>query len=357
MAEGFDANKRAAFEARLLDVQNGGAIALMVSIGHRTGLFDVMSELPPASSAKISWEAGLVERYVREWLGAMVTAHFVEYDAAADTYFLPREHASLLTRAARPDNRAAAMQWIPLLASVESEIVRCFEQGGGVPYGSFERLDAVMAELSDQSVVAVLLEQILPAVPGLVNRLQGGCSVLDVGCGSGLALNRMAERFPRSLFTGYDVSAEAISAAKLDASERGLANVHFEVRDVSRLDERAVFDVVTAFDAIHDQAKPADVLAAIARSLRPGGCFLMQEAGGTSRLERDLEHPLGPFLYTASCMHCVSVSLAQGGVGLGAMWGRETAVQMLHVAGFAKVDVEKLPHDPTNLYYVAHIPR
>jgi len=354
MSDGFDTSKRAAFEARMNDVLNGGAIALMVSIGHRTGLFDIMSELPPSPSAKIAWEAGLIERYVREWLGAMVTARFVEYDPDADTYALPREHAALLTRAARPRNLAMVAQWIPMLAAVENEVVNCFERGGGIPYPAFERFDAVMAEQSDQSIVSVLLEAVLPGVPGLVSMLQGGAVALDVGCGSGLALNRMAERFPRSLFTGYDLSVDAIAAAKIDASERGLANVHFEVRDVAALEVRGEFDLITSFDSIHDLARPSVVLRAIVRALRPGGYFLMQDVAGTSHLERDIEHPCAPFLYTASCMHCVPVSLAQGGAGLGAMWGRETAVQMLHVAGFATVDVQQLAHDPTNLYYVAH---
>jgi cyclopropane fatty-acyl-phospholipid synthase-like methyltransferase len=178
--------------------------------------------------------------------------------------------------------------------------------------------------------------------------------VLDVGCGSGLALNCMAEHFPRSLFSGYDLSVDAIAAAKLDASERGLANVRFEVRNVAALDERQVFDLVTAFGAIHEQTKPAAVLASIARVLRPGGRFLMQELAATSHPERDLDHPFAPLAYAASCMRSIPTSLARGGAALGAMWGRETAVQMLHVAGFARVDVLELPHDPIHLYYVAH---
>jgi len=336
------------------DVLNGGAIALMVSIGHRTGPFDVMGELPPATSAKIAWEAGLVERYVREWLAALVTARFVDYDPTADTYGLPPEHAALLTRASRPDNMAVTAQWIPLLASLEDAIVSCFESGSGISVDAFERFDAVMAEQSDQTVVAVLPEAILPGVPGLVDLLQDGCSLLDVGCGSGLAVNCMAERFPRSLFTGCDLSVDAIAAAKIDASERGLANVRFEVRDATALVDRQIFDLVTAFGVIHEQAEPAGVLAAIARILRPGGRFLMQEVAGTSRVERDLAHPYAPFVYAASCMRSVPVSLGRSGAALGVMWGRETAVQMLHVAGFVRVDVLELPHDPIHLYYVAH---
>jgi hypothetical protein len=111
--------------------------------------------------------------------------------------------------------------------------------------------------------------------------------------------------------------------------------------------------VVTAFDAIHDQARPAEVLRNIAGALRPGGTFLMQDIAGSGRLEVDIGHPFGVFLYTISCMHCMSVSLAAGGPGLGAMWGREKALAMLREAGFGGVRVESLAHDPLNFYYIA----
>jgi SAM-dependent methyltransferase len=174
-----------------------------------------------------------------------------------------------------------------------------------------------------------------------------------VGCGSGRALHLMAETYPRSRFTGYDFSEEAVAAAKREAGQRGLGNVRFETRDAAELGVTERFDLITAFDAIHDQARPDAVLAAIARALRPAGLFLMQDIAGSSHVHRDIEHPLGPFLYTVSCMHCMTVSLAEGGAGLGAMWGAETAQRMLAEAGFGKVEVKSLPHDVINFYYIA----
>jgi SAM-dependent methyltransferase len=348
----FDQARAEAFGGRMMEILNGAALALMSSIGHRTGLFDVMSRLAPSDSYGIAAEAGLDERYVREWLGAMVTGGIVEYNPSRNTYALPAEHAACLTRDARPNNLATTCQWIPVLGDVEDEIIACFERGGGVPYSAYERFHAVMAEESDQTVVAVLIEAILPAVPGLVAALERGIDVLDVGCGSGRALNVMADAYPNSRFTGYDLSPEAVAAGKAEAAERGLSNVHFELRDVSEFDLSSSFDLITAFDAIHDQAQPAAVLSGIARALRAEGLFLMQDIAGTSHVHTDSAHPMAPFLYTISCMHCMTVSLAADGTGLGAMWGSKLALRMLANAGFGDVEVKSLPHDVMNLYYV-----
>jgi 2-polyprenyl-3-methyl-5-hydroxy-6-metoxy-1,4-benzoquinol methylase len=349
----LDERRRDAFAARMLGVLNDAALSLMISIGHRSGLFDVMGRHGFVTSRALAESAGLRERYVREWLGAMVAGGVVEFEGRDGSYRLPKEHAALLTREARPNNLATTAQWIPLLAGVEDEVLACFERGGGVPYSAFERFHEVMAAESDQTVVAALEDSILPLVPGLPGGLERGLDVLDVGCGSGRALNRLARAYPRSRFTGYDLSAEAIGAARAEAAACGLRNARFEVRDVADLEQEGAFDLVTAFDAIHDQARPADVLEAVARALRPDGTFLMQEIAGTSRVDEDAKHPLGAFLYTVSCLHCMTVSLASDGAGLGAMWGADTARRMLDEAGFVKVEIKTLDHDIMNLYYVA----
>jgi SAM-dependent methyltransferase len=349
--ETFDPARAERFAAKMVGALEGAALGLMTSIGHRTGLFDVMRDLPPASAAKIAEQAGLAERYVREWLAAMTSGGVVEHDAAAGTFRLPPEHAALLTRAARPHNLAATFQWIPLLGAAEGEMVKCFSAGGGMPYGSYGRFHAVMAEQNDQSVVSGLLDRILPLAPELPGRLERGADVLDVGCGSGGALACMAAAFPRSRFTGVDSSARAIERARSDA--RDLANLRFEVRDAAAPSPSDAYDLVTAFDTVHDQASPAAVLAGVAAMLRPDGVLLLQEIAATGDLARDAAHPFATFLYTVSCLHCTSVSLAAGGVGLGAMWGERRARQMLADVGFGRVEVHALPGDPIHCYYVA----
>ena len=348
----LDQAKAERFAERMVGVLNEGAIALMASIGHRTGLFDVMAGLPPSTSEQIASAAGLNERYVREWLAAMVVGRIVEHNPEDETYYLPQEHAAFLTRAASPDNIAVTAQLIPLMGSVEDGIVESFKNGGGVPYSAFPRFHEVMAEDSGQTVVAALTDHILPLVPGLSERLETGIEVLDVGCGSGRAINLMARSFPNSRFTGYDFSEEAIARARAEAQEHGTTNVHFEVKDVATLNEKARYDLITSFDAIHDQAKPTAVLKGIAEALKDDGVYLMQDIAGSSHLHNNLDHPIGPLLYTASTMHCMTVSLAQGGEGLGTMWGEEKAKELLKDAGFKKVEVKQLPHDIFNNYFI-----
>jgi SAM-dependent methyltransferase len=209
-----------------------------------------------------------------------------------------------------------------------------------------------MAEESDQTTVAALIDWIIPLVPGGVTALEAGIDVLDVGCGAGRALNLLADTFPKSRFTGFDLSSEAIGAARAESADRGLRNARFEVRDLADLAVDEAFDLVTAFDAVHDQARPDAVLQAIHRALRPSGIFLMQDIRGTSHVHEDALNPMSPFLYTVSCLHCMTVSLAGEGAGLGAMWGERTARRMLGDAGFAEVEVHHLDHDPINQYYV-----
>lgn len=351
----FDPAKSEAFAGRFLTVLNNGALCLMVSVGHRTGLFDVMSKSPPATSEEIAARAALNERYVREWLGAMVTAGVVEIDPATTRFSLPAEHAAYLTRAAAADNMAAFAQYIAVMGCVEDDIVECFRKGGGVPYEKFVRFHEVMAEDSGQSVLSTLESHILPLLPGLTGRLAQGIRVLDLGCGRGRIMLRLAELYPRSRFVGMDLSADAIGFARDEASKKDRNNIEFVAVDLSNFDKTAdseAFDFITTFDAVHDQARPLSVLKGIHRALKANGVYLMQEIKGSSYVYNNLALPLGTFLYTISCMHCMTVSLAQGGEGLGAMWGEEKTRDYLERAGFRSVEKHELAHDINNNWYV-----
>lgn len=341
------------FEDYMLDIMNKAAISLMLSVGHRTKLFDVMNDGTQMTSKQLAEKSNLNERYVREWLGSMVTGKIIDYNANTKTYSISKEKSKLLRRNSGSYNFASSMQWIPALAHVEDEIIKCFENGGGVPYKAFHRFHEVMAEESAQTVLPAIIDSILPLVPDLVEKMKNGIQVLDVGCGSGRAINLMAKNFPNSNFIGYDFSEEAINNAKKESEDIGNKNTVFQVQDVEHFPNVEKFDLVVAFDAIHDQASPAKVLQNIKNTLKDDGLFLMQDIGSSSNLENNMSHPLGPYLFAVSCLHCMTVSLALNGEGLGAMWGKEKAIQMLNEAGFSSVEVKQLPHDPINYYYIA----
>jgi ubiquinone/menaquinone biosynthesis C-methylase UbiE len=343
------------FSQYLIDIINAGSLSLMLSVGHRTKVFDVMARLPPSTAEEIAWKSNLNERYVKEWLHAMATGRIVDYDSATDKFSLSKEKAQYLTREKSIYNFAASMQWIPVLSQVEDEIVNCFNNGGGVPYSSYKRFHEVMAEESYQTVVVALVDHILPLVPNLTDKLKKGINVLDIGCGKGRAINVMANHFKNSNFYGYDLSREAIDDAKREARRMENSNAFFKVQDILGLNfNERKYDLITAFDAIHDQPDPYSALRSIYNSLDDKGIFLMQDILASTPLKDNIEHPLGPFLYTISCIHCVSVSLSQNGAGLGAMWGKEKATQMLNDVGFTNIEVKKLPHDFQNYYYIAY---
>lgn len=342
------------FESRLVQALNHGGLLLLTSIGHRTGLLNALAGQAPLTSQALAERSGLQERYVREWLGGMVAAEVVETDPESATYWLPDERAELLTDRGAV-NLAVYAQFIPLLGHVEDDVVRCFREGGGVPYTRYPRFHEVMASDSGQTVLPALFDAILPLAPGLIARLEGGIRVLDCACGRGRALLAMAERFPKSRFVGYDLAAEAIGWAREQAERAGLTNLTFEVRDLSDFDATATpaaFELVTTFDGIHDQAQPRRLLAGIHRSLTADGVYLVQDIHASSHHHLDREHPLGAMLYAVSLSHCMTVSLAQGGEGLGTMWGRERALAYLEEAGFRDIRVHQLEHDIQNDYFV-----
>lgn len=344
-----------AFAGRLFELYTGAMLTFMVDIGHRTGLI-AAAAAGPATSVELAERADLQERYVREWLGAMVTGGIVDHDPATGTYRLPAEHAACLTGPGS-GNLAPFSRLATHLAKHVDAVARAFREGGGVPYAEFrpeftDVMDAMGRGVFDE----LLLDAYVPLVPGLAERLAAGARVADVGCGTGHAIVLLAGAYPASRFVGYDLAEDAIARARSEAAAAGLVNARFEVRDAARLAVEEPFDVVVAFDAIHDQVAPAEVLDRIYEALAPGGLFVMVEPGASSNLEDNLINPLAPLLYSVSTLHCLTVSLAGGGAGLGTAWGEQLARSMLAAAGFGGVVVHEAPGDPLNAVFVAAKP-
>ena len=345
--------KAEAFAGTMLQTFNQANLSVMISLGHRIKLFDKMATLGSATFGEIAANGGFNSRYVKEWLAAMVTGRIVNYDKERKTYTLPAEHAAFLTTAAGPDNFATLFQFIPVISSVEDDLIECFKNGGGVPYEKFHRFHEVMAEESGQNYKNNMITKVLPLIEDVVEKLENGIQVLDIGCGSGTATNTLAKVFPNSTFIGIDLCEPPIIKAKKDAKMLGLTNVNFEQHDAAKVDFKTGFDLITTFDAVHDQAYPDVVLKNIHRHLTDDGTYLMVDIDASSKLEDNMEHPLAPALYSMSTAHCMTVSMAQGGKGLGTMWGRQQATKMLKDAGFTTTNIKNIEKDIMNAYYIS----
>jgi SAM-dependent methyltransferase len=284
----------------------------------------------------------------------MATGRVADYDATTQRYHLPVEHAISLTGEGA-GNLAPFAEAMASLARFVPAVTRTMHEGGGIPYSEYQtELDQFHDQINRRSYDAALIQSIVPAVDGLAERLGAGAVVADVGCGSGHVVNLLARAFPASTFVGYDLSPAAIWAARREAEADGVGNARFEVRDVAALPAYAHFDVVTAFDTIHDQVRPRQVLAEVHRVLADGGTFVMVDVDAFSNVAENVGNPIAPLLYGISLLHCLQVSLAEGGEGVGAVWGRQRAVDLLHGAGFGYVAVvDTPPEDPVNVIYVA----
>jgi 2-polyprenyl-3-methyl-5-hydroxy-6-metoxy-1,4-benzoquinol methylase len=185
----------------------------------------------------------------------------------------------------------------------------------------------------------------------LVDKLERGIDVLDVGTGAGHAINVMARSFPDSQFRGTDTSAEGIELGRAEADSWGFTNVTFDQEDTAATTGR--YALITAFDTIHDQAQPTKALAAIANALEPDGVFLMGDIRFSSRLEDNSGELFAPSVFAFSVFHCLTVSLAYGGEGLGTTWGEQKARDKLMEAGFTDIKTRQVEGDFLNLYYIA----
>jgi SAM-dependent methyltransferase len=349
MADPLDRRRVQEFARKLFGLYTSGLLTMMVEIGFRTGLFEAAAR-GPATSQDLADRAGLEERYVREWLSALTTGGVFEYDPATRRFTLPAEHATCLTGPSSR-NLAPASQMLTMLARRVPRVIDAFRQGGGVSYAEYqpdftEAQDASWRRLYD----GLLIKGFLPLAPGLSERLAGGIRVADIGCGTGHAINLMAREYPRSSFVGYDLGQTAIERARVEAREMGLVNARFEVLDATRLSPDAPFDLITTFDAIHDQRDPATALGCIAGALAPGGLYLMLEPKASSNLEDNVGQPFTAYMYGMSVLHCMTVSLAEGGAGLGTAWGEQRARAMLAEAGFTSVDVVDAPGPQNSIY-------
>jgi SAM-dependent methyltransferase len=327
----MDRERVAAFLDRFVGYASGATTMALLAVADRSGLLTWLAANGAATVDEIAEGAGLEGRYVREILSGLAAAGAVEWDPDAGTFTLPPEHALFLADEDSPYCMGGWIDMVPTLMAQIEGVARATREGGGVP---FSELGTDIVRGIDRgnspSQKTFLVGRWLPAVPGLVDRLKGGIRVADIGCGTGTAAALMATAFPNSQVTGFDVSAPSLQLAR----ERAPApNLEFVEAPAESIPLEPSFDLITTFDVIHDLADPMAGLARIREALSENGQYLMMEPNAGSHLEDNL-HDRGALLYGVSTLLCMTQSLAIGGEGLGAAWGREMAEDHARRAGF-----------------------
>jgi SAM-dependent methyltransferase len=339
------------FMNKVLGDLSGAVISVMCTIGDRLGFFKNLAVSGPATSEELASRAGANERYVREWLCAVTSAGYLEYNPDSQRYSLPPEHAMALALEGHPMFMGGVYQHLPGLFRPLNQVIEAFESGGGVPQSAFDDdFRAGMERISAVWFENLLVQQWISALPDVKFKLEQGALVADVGCGGGRALIELAQEFPHSRFVGYDSFGPAVARATANAEKAGVADrVRFEQYDVvNGLPEQ--YDLITTFDVIHDIANPKAVLEGFRKALLPGGTYMLLEINSSEKLEENVG-PIGTMLYGTSVLYCTPTSLANGGEGLGTMGLPEPKVRDLCAsAGFGSV--RRLPiENPFNILY------
>jgi SAM-dependent methyltransferase len=346
----FDEAKLGAFIERALGDASGLFASVLAELGDRLGLFRALAEQGPMTAAELAAAAAVDERYTLEWARGLRAAGYLE--AAGDGRFsLPPEHAQVLAAEGGPAFLGGAYQLTFGYLRTLDRLTEAFRSGGGVPQSAYpgetwEGMYRFSRPLYDNALV----QRWIPAAGDLAERLRAGARCADVGCGSGLALIRLAQAFPRSTFVGYDAFEGQLELARRHAAEAGAA-VRFERLDAAGgLPER--YDVIFAFDVVHDAADPERLMAAIHGGLEHGGALLLLEMRSADDPAENVG-PLATIQYGVSIAYCMTTSLAHGGAGLGTCGLPPARVRELCArAGFA--DVRELEiDDPFNALYLA----
>ena len=347
----MDRNVAKAQMGRLFEMTSHAATMAVLAVADQTGLLRQMQGAGPLDVAQLSERTGLEPRYLEEITSSLVAAELLAYEAEAGTLELSDEVAACLSDESSPYFMGGWTQILQGLYRAVPGVARACEEGGGVAYDAYgEFMVHGISRANSPGMRILLTRRWLAAVPGLSEKLEAGIDVADVGCGAGTAVLTLAEAYPNSKVVGFDVDARSIEAARASASEASLANASFERLGGEEIPQTPGFDLITAFDVVHDLVDPKAVLARIHGALRgPDGLFFMVEPDVAPDLESNL-NPAGALLYAMSTLHCMTVSLAHGGEGLGAAWGPTKAEQYCRGAGFGSFERLDVPN-PMNAFY------
>jgi 2-polyprenyl-3-methyl-5-hydroxy-6-metoxy-1,4-benzoquinol methylase len=326
----------------------------LTNVGDTLGLFTILSTQGPLTSAEFAGQAGINERYGREWLSAMACHGYISYEDATKRFSMTPEQTFVLANPESPLYMMGALVMGKSFWANVDALATAFQHGGGVPQSSFgEHFWCGFERFTYPVYRNSLVQSWIPAMPHVMEKLQRGGAVADVGCGNGQALIILAQAFPNSTFVGYDNYPLAIEAATVNAEKAGVSDrVRFVVNDVTQ-GIPGTYDLITTFDVVHDMPHPRPALSAIKAALHPDGTYFVLEFNFFSDLQRNIDHPLGigAFGYSASTNYCMTQALAVGGEGTGTCMGEERMREMATEAGFSHFRRMDFPHNPFNLFY------
>ncbi len=318
----------------------GGALSVpTVRIGYRLGLFDALHREGPANAVELSGRTGLSERYVREWALAQASNGYLVYQPESQRFSLPPEHAMVFAIKDSPLYMEGAFDLAAAMIESQPKVEAAFRSGEGVAWGeSAGCLFCAVGAFFRPGYVNSIVQTWLPALDGVLPRLETGIKVADVGCGVGFSTLLMAKAFPNSTFFGYDFHAPSIEQANAHAKAHGLAErVRFETATAKALPE-SDFDLVTMFDCLHDMGDPSGAAAHIRTRMKPYSAWMIVEPIASDNEADNVGNPVSRLYYNASTMICVPTSLSQEvGEALGAQAGEKRLTELLTSAGFRRV--------------------
>jgi 2-polyprenyl-3-methyl-5-hydroxy-6-metoxy-1,4-benzoquinol methylase len=334
-ARPVDTEKLNAFLGRMVGDLGAIATGALVLLGDRLGLFRAMRAGQPMTPDDLAQRTGTHERYVREWLSAQAAAGYVDYDDATGTFCLNPEQAAVFADDDSPASMAGAFEVLSSLWLDEPKVAEAFRPGRGLGWHEHSAcLFRGTERFFRPGYNANLVSSWLPALDGMVDKLQRGATVADVGCGHGASTIVMARAFPNAQFIGFDYHAPSVEAATQAARKAGVTNARFEVAHAKNFPGR--FDLVAFFDCLHDMGDPIGAASHVRESLKPDGVWMIVEPFAADSLRGNL-NPVGRVYYAASTMVCTPCSLAQEvGLALGAQAGEERLRQVVNEGGFSR---------------------
>ena len=353
MTKPIDETKLNEFLGHVINDLSASYGGVMVSLGRKLGLYRAMAGAGPVSPTELARRSGCAERYVREWLNTQAAGGYVAFHPLSQTYELTAEQAMVLADPDSPVFVAPAWEVPGSMWLDQERTIRAFRTGEGVPWGDHSpQLYEGVAAFYRSAYSGSLAQKWLPALDGVVERLEAGAKVADVGCGYGHSTVLMAKAFTRSTFHGFDTHRGSIEAAREVARDGEVEDrVAFEVCEAGSIPNEQ-FDLVCFFDCLHDMGDPVAALRRVRETLKPGGSVMIVEPAAADSVEGNL-NPIGRLFYAASTTLCCPHSVSENGIAIGAQAGVKRLAEVCAKAGLSRV--EKVFEDPFNMVLQAQV--